>query len=113
MLHRSSAFPYLILLAAQLAVGSAAILARTGLKAGLSPISLAAWRLTVASVILAGGLWIARRRQRADMSATAISNFDAGWLILAGILLGIHFATWFASLQVLTVARSTGLGGAG
>src|SRR5258708_8451594 len=48
----ASPLAYSVLIVAQLAVGSAAILARSGLAAGLEPVSLAAWRLTLA----AGGL---------------------------------------------------------
>src|SRR5204863_7295818 len=72
---------YLVLLAAQLAVGSAAILARTGLTAGLSPISLAAWRLTIASAILSFGMWIARRRR--GESPIRLGRSDVLWLLAA------------------------------
>ncbi len=101
---RPAAFPYFVLLGAQLAVGSAAILARTGLNAGLSPIGLAAWRLTVASVILV--VWMRLRRPSPEPSGTA-TPAPIIPLLIAGLLLGLHFATWFASLQTLTVARST------
>ncbi len=105
--ERPILFPYLVLLLAQLAVGAAAILARTGLRSGLSPVSLAAWRLTVASAILIVGMRFSRRWHRPDGPAAAIKRKDLTVLVVAGILLGLHFAMWFASLQTLSVARST------
>src|SRR5687767_3819180 len=100
----ASARHYAILVFAQLAVGSAAILARAGLSDGLGPISLSAWRLTVASTAL---LLIGSLRLIGRQTPARLATRDTGLLILAGILLGLHFATWFASLQRIPVARST------
>src|SRR5687767_8011980 len=95
---------YTVLVVAQLAVGSAAILARAGLTDGLGPISLSAWRLTVASAAL---LFIGSIRSIGRQSSARLAPRDTGLLILAGFLLGLHFAAWFASLQRIPVARST------
>lgn len=95
--------PHAVLIGAQLAVASAAILARTGLAGGLSATSLAAWRLTVASALLVGWLWV--RRDRTGGPDPAVPFIPS--LLIAGICLGIHFAAWFASLQRIPVARST------
>ena len=95
---------YAILVVAQLAVGSAAILARIGLSDGLGPISLSAWRLTVASITL---LLIGRIHPIGRQSSGTLESRDRALLLAAGILLGLHFATWFASLQRIPVARST------
>jgi drug/metabolite transporter (DMT)-like permease len=100
---------YSVLIAAQLAVGSAAVLARSGLSAGLEPVSLAAWRLTLASAVL---LVIAgfRQRQRDAKDEDDLrdrSGKQKLLLVVAGVLLGLHFAFWFASLQIVSVARST------
>src|SRR5688572_29474966 len=95
---------FAVLILAQSAVGSAAILARAGLADGLGPISLSAWRLTVASatLLLFGGF-----RSIGRHSSSRLFPRDTGLLIIAGILLGLHFASWFASLQRIPVARST------
>jgi drug/metabolite transporter (DMT)-like permease len=94
------AVAYVVLLLAQLAIGSAALLARHGLQAGLSALSLSAWRLTVAAVLLA--LWPAPARSTARPPVHAMAR-----LIVAGLCLALHFATWFASLALIPVARST------
>jgi drug/metabolite transporter (DMT)-like permease len=93
---------YAVLIGAQLAVGSAAILARAGLEDGLGPISLSAWRLT-----LAGGVLVALTGLRRASHVTHPTYRDSTLLLFAGLLLGLHFATWFASLQRIPVARST------
>jgi drug/metabolite transporter (DMT)-like permease len=97
---------HFVLIGAQLAVGSAALMARAGLDAGLGALALSAWRLTVASLLLTAVLFFnARRRGR-----TAEESLDLRMkarLVLAGVCLGLHFAAWFASLQVIPVARST------
>jgi drug/metabolite transporter (DMT)-like permease len=103
-----------VLIGAQLAIGSAALLARAGLAAGLSPAVLAAWRLLIA----AGIVWLLRGSQ----ASRAVPSRIRLQLVVAGLLLSVHFVAWFASLQYLSVARSTlivttapvwaGLGGA-
>jgi drug/metabolite transporter (DMT)-like permease len=94
-----------VLLLAQLAVGSAAIMARAGLDAGMSPLSLSTWRLTVASAIVAlASTPVSGRKLHV---AAPIPRVDRWRLTVAGILLGLHFAAWFASLQYIPVARST------
>lgn len=89
-----------VLALAQLAIGSAALLARTGLGAGLSAPALSAWRLLVAASLLAA--WPDRRGTRTPLDPGVRAR-----LILAGVCLGAHFATWFASLSRIPVARST------
>jgi drug/metabolite transporter (DMT)-like permease len=96
---------YAALLVAQLAIGSAAILARYGLQSGLSPASLSAWRLTVASAALAAGISFAGRRRATRFSR--LSRPIEARLAIAGIFLGAHFVLWFASLERISVARST------
>lgn len=96
---------YAILVGAQFAVGSAAILARLGLSEGLGPISLSAWRLTLAAAILV--VFIQVRRVGPVGQVGPLSRRDIALLVAAGIMLGLHFAAWFASLQRIPVARST------
>lgn len=91
---------YAVLAVAQLAIGAAALLARTGLAAGLSAPALSAWRLAVAALILAAMPGRAARGAALPLRVRAR-------LVLAGCCLAAHFATWFASLALIPVARST------
>lgn len=91
---------YVVLLVAVCGVASAALWARLGLDAGLNPLSLSAWRLGAASVALL--VWrVARFREPLPDRRTL------GALAIAGLFLGLHFVTWFASLEYTSVARST------
>jgi drug/metabolite transporter (DMT)-like permease len=97
--------PLAVLLVAQLAVGSAALMARAGLGHGLSALSLATWRLTIASLLLVGLL---RFRPRPDSrEGTPLTRRDRLRLLGAGVCLALHFLTWFASLRYIPIARST------
>ncbi|MGC8666649.1 MAG: DMT family transporter [Chthonomonadales bacterium] len=103
--HRepSPALAYWMLAVGQLAIGSAALLARFGLDAGAHPVVLAAWRLTLAAImVLAGCALAAMSRTRARSAQVPALRLAA-----AGVLLGLHFAAWFASLQRTPVALST------
>lgn len=80
-------------------VASAALFARYGLQAGLSPVALSAWRLALASLALVAFAAVKKQPlpEKSDM-----------WrLAAAGIFLALHFATWIASLDYVSVARST------
>src|SRR5882724_2426220 len=101
-----SPLAYSVLVVAQLAVGSAAILARSGLSAGLDPVSLAAWRLTLAAGVLLGVAGVRRGLSVGSVGSDRTAR-QSVLLIVAGVLLGLHFAFWFASLQMVSVARST------
>ena len=91
------------LIAGVCAVGSAGLLARVGLDSGLEALPLAAWRLTVASLLLAVAQYARNRR---TVQATIQPAHRAG-MTLAGVCLALHFVAWFASLNTLSVARST------
>lgn len=93
-----------VLILSQLAVASAAILARVGLSAGLPVLPMTAWRMTVASCVLLPFLQIpvGARRRVGHLSPQVIVR-----LIAAGCALGGHFWAWFASLERVPVARST------
>ncbi|HSV73975.1 MAG TPA: DMT family transporter [Chthonomonadales bacterium] len=97
--HGARLLRYGVLLAAQAAVGSAAVLARVGIAAGVEPLPLAAWRMALAwgCVALAVG-W---RNPGAPVGAARAAKLCA-----AGVCLGLHFVTWFASLEHISVARS-------
>src|ERR1043165_9138101 len=84
------ASPHVILVAAQLAVASAAIWARVGLAGGLNPVALAAWRLTVASLLLVFILRVRANRRPELSEGSSLSWRTAppylGRLFIAGIL---------------------------
>jgi drug/metabolite transporter (DMT)-like permease len=90
------AAPYLVLGMALMAVSGGAIFARL---ADAPPLAIAAWRVGLALLVVM------------PFAATDIVN-AAGSLRAracaagAGVLLAAHFATWIASLEYTTVARS-------
>ena len=91
---------YFMLGGAQLAVGAAAIFARDAL-AGASPIAVAAARLVIAAAILLVVALFMRTR-----NTTAINSNERIVILCAGIALAIHFATWIASLNYVSIAVS-------
>jgi drug/metabolite transporter (DMT)-like permease len=96
------ALPYAVLAAGVLIVSSASILIRFAQELGVPSLSLAAWRLTLAALILTP-LVLTRAR---DELAT-LAPRDVGLAMLAGVFLAVHFATWIASLAYTSVAAST------
>ncbi|MBV8154734.1 MAG: EamA family transporter, partial [Candidatus Eremiobacteraeota bacterium] len=94
-----SAIPYLILGAAQLAVGAAAIFARYALT-GAAPLAIAATRLCIAALVL---LALSLR----SPSTWRLPSRETRILAWAGLALALHFGTWIASLQYVSVAIST------
>ena len=91
--------PYFRLLGAQLAIGAAAIFARYALL-GAGPLAVSALRLSIATIVAALVLVLARRYAK-------IGTRREVALAFAGILLAMHFATWIASLLYTSVAIST------
>jgi drug/metabolite transporter (DMT)-like permease len=90
----------LVLGAGVLAVSSSAVLIRLAKEA--PPLSIAFWRVTLASVLLLP-LWYSssRRREIASLST------DQRWrLLLSGVCLGVHFGAWISSLSYTSVAAS-------
>ncbi len=78
---------------AVVAVSAAAVLVR--LADGTHPVALAFWRTAIVAALLAPFARI--RLARRDLALTA----------LAGVLLAAHFWSWFASLALTSVLRST------
>jgi drug/metabolite transporter (DMT)-like permease len=91
--------PYLVLGAAQLAVGAAAIFARLALG-GAGALTVAAARLGIAAIVL---LCAASVRPKGAKPTKA----QAMLLAFAGLAMAAHFAGWIASLEYTTVAIST------
>lgn len=86
---------WLVLGLAVLGISSSAVIVR-GMTA--DPLAIAAWRTLGAALVLSPAL----RRGLPSLSAR-----DALAIGVAGALLGLHFWTWFASVQATTVLRST------
>jgi drug/metabolite transporter (DMT)-like permease len=90
--------PYLGLAIGIMAVSFASIFIRL---AEAPSLVIAASRLTIASLILAPAAFI-----RAREELRALTKADLGLAFLAGLFLGLHFATWISSLEYTSVASS-------
>jgi drug/metabolite transporter (DMT)-like permease len=84
-----------VLALALLGISSSAVLVR-GMEA--EPLAIAAWRTLGASLILSWSY---------PSGLRTVSRRDGAAIAAAGLLLGLHFWTWFASVQLTTVLRST------
>ena len=91
--------PYLVLGAAQLAVGAAAIFARLALG-GAGALAVAAARLGIAAIVLLCFATVRPKGAKPDKAQATLLAF-------AGLALAAHFAGWIASLEYTTVAIST------
>ena len=86
-----------------LVVSTASILTRLAQAEGVPSLAIAAWRLTLASLILVPLMtWKAGGELRA-------LGADRLWLLGSGVFLALHFATWILSLQFTSVASSVAL----
>lgn len=90
---------YLVLACGVIAVSLAAIFIRLADAPG---VVVAAYRMVIASLALLP--WTLRALRR-----TPLTRENVGYTLLAGILLGAHFATWITSLSYTTVAVSVAL----
>ena len=87
-----------------LVVSTASILVRFAQSQDVPSLAIAAWRLTLAALLIAPLLLAGQRRELA-----ALSRRD--WLLaaLSGLFLAAHFATWIVSLDYTSVASSVAL----
>ncbi len=92
----TGAWPFAVLGIALLAVSSGAIFARL---ADAPPLAIAAWRVGLALIVVLPLAVTARGGASASRRSAALA---AG----AGLMLALHFATWIASLEHTTIARS-------
>jgi drug/metabolite transporter (DMT)-like permease len=92
----TGAWPFVVLGIALLAVSNGAIFARI---AEAPPLAIAAWRVGLAALVVLPLTATVRRPDRLDRRALA-------WAAGAGAMLALHFATWIASLDHTTIARS-------
>jgi drug/metabolite transporter (DMT)-like permease len=92
--------PYLALFFAILAASSASILI-TKAQQDVGSLAIAAWRLSLATLLLAPFTLIRRAKE-----FRKISRRQWGLAILAGFFLALHFACWVSSLRYTTLASS-------
>ncbi len=64
-------------------------------------LAIAAWRLTLASLILVPIAWSKNRKEISQLDRKTL-----GLLVLSGIFLCFHFASWISSLAYTSVASS-------
>ena len=99
-MHRPPVPPLLAVLFGILAASTAAIFIRYAQDYAPSLV-IAAWRLSLASLVLTP---LALTRRRAEL--TSLSRREVGLALLSGLFLALHFATWITSLEYTTVASS-------
>ncbi len=92
--------PHLGLVVGVLAASTASTLIRLA-QAEVASLAVAAWRLTLASLILAPFALATRREE-----LRTLSRREWGLAFMAGTLLALHFATWITSLALTSVAAS-------
>ncbi|MBW2437454.1 MAG: DMT family transporter [Deltaproteobacteria bacterium] len=90
--------PYLALIIGTMAVSTGAIFARL---ADAPSLVIAAYRLGIASLILAPVTWWKAREEIASLSKR-----DLKLAVISGFFLALHFATWISSLDYTSVANS-------
>ena len=97
---RSPISPVITILFGILAVSTASIFIRFA-QTEASSLVIAAWRLTIASLILVP---IAASTHKREL--TSLKRNELLLALLSGVFLALHFATWITSLQYTTVASS-------
>jgi drug/metabolite transporter (DMT)-like permease len=92
--------PFLGLLLGIAVASTAATIIRFAQQHGNS-LSIAAWRLVLASALLTPVVLATRRKELRRLSRRQWRN-----AILSGVLLGVHFGVWIPSVALTTVAAS-------
>ena len=92
--------PFIAILFGILAVSTASIFIRYA-QSEADSLAIAAWRLSLATLVLAP---IALRRRRTELAAMTWSERGLAWL--SGLFLAVHFASWITSLAYTSVASS-------
>lgn len=100
------ALPMLVLGASVVIVSTSAIMIRFALGEGVASLSIAAWRLGLAAIILTF-IVAAKPTTRAEIAALSLKHVALA--VASGIFLAAHFASWIASLSYTSVASSTAL----
>jgi drug/metabolite transporter (DMT)-like permease len=92
--------PYLVIGIGIMAVSSASILIRFA-QGSVSSIVIAAYRLSIAALILLPFVWI---HYRQALKALTVSQII--YTFVSGLFLAIHFATWISSLEYTSITSS-------
>ncbi len=92
----------LILSVGVLAMSSASIMIRLAMAGGAPSLVIAAYRLGTATIVMS----LLAARQRAWQDYAKLSWKEIAILVLSGVLLGLHFASWITSLAFTSVASS-------
>ncbi len=92
----------LVLFFGILAISSGSILVRLAQGENMPSLTIAAWRLTIASAVL---LPLALRYRRSELQGMSPAAW--GLAVLSGAMLALHFASWISSLAYTSVAGST------
>ena len=87
-----------------LVVSTASILIRWAQAEGVPSIAIAAWRLTIAALVLAP---LVALRAGAELRALRASHWKLA--LASGVFLALHFASWILSLKYTSVASSVAL----
>jgi drug/metabolite transporter (DMT)-like permease len=95
---------YAALAAGVLIVSTASILIRWAQIEGVPSIAIAAWRLTIAALVLAPLVVL-----RAGGELRTLGAADWKLAFASGVFLALHFASWILSLQYTSVASSVAL----
>jgi len=92
--------PFIVIIIGILSVSTASIFIRSAQEA-VPSLVIAAWRLTIATLILIPIAYLRHRREQSHLQGKE-------WLLalIAGIFLALHFATWITSLEYTSVASS-------
>lgn len=92
---------YAVLIAGIIAVSLSAVFIRMAQNEGIPSLLIAAARLTIAAVLLTVPTW-----SRHSAHLRSLSRSDLLLAGVSGIFLALHFATWIASLEYVTVLVS-------
>jgi len=92
--------PRLVLAVGVAAVSAAAVFSRYA-QTDAPSLTIAAYRLALATLFLLPVAWLRRRRELSGLKAS-----DWCWALAAGVFLAVHFATWITSLEYTSVASS-------
>ncbi len=96
--------PFAVLGIAVIIVSSSAIMIRVAQQEGVASLGIAAWRLTIAALVLLPLAWARNRPQ-----ILALTSRDWLLCVLSGLFLAVHFAAWISSLAYTSVASSLAL----
>lgn len=101
---RGRLFPFVVLGTGVAAVSFASILIRFAQNEGASSLTIAAVRMSLASILLAPVVWFRNRSDSLDLGRR-----ELGLCLLSGFFLALHFWAWISSLEYTSVASSAAL----